>query len=62
LQLTFAPLLQAENLMALDQISGDKMVYLRSVFDRLSEGDHPVQLNCDRLRELDVVRLIEGKS
>ncbi|NJR40013.1 MAG: hypothetical protein HC781_15820 [Leptolyngbyaceae cyanobacterium CSU_1_4] len=60
--LAFAPLLQTENLPSWDDISGDKITELRSMGDRLSHPDHPVQKNCDRLESVAVVRAIEGKG
>ncbi|NJR40010.1 MAG: hypothetical protein HC781_15805 [Leptolyngbyaceae cyanobacterium CSU_1_4] len=45
-----------------DDISGDKITELRSMGDRLSHPDHPVQKNCDRLESVAVMRAIEGKG
>jgi adenine-specific DNA-methyltransferase len=59
---TFANHLQAENLPALDDIKGDKLEALRTIFHRLYAQDHPIRQNLFALDTLPVIRLIEGKA
>ena len=58
---TFANHLQAENLPALDDIKGDKLEALHSIFQRLYAQNHPIRQNLFALDTLPVIRLIEGK-
>jgi hypothetical protein len=58
---TFAQPLQAENLPNLDDIPGNKLEAIRTVFDRLHAPDPPIRQNLFTLDTLPVIRLIEGK-
>jgi hypothetical protein len=60
--LSFAPLLQAEALPALDDLPGDKLAALRAIFQRLYATDHPLRRNLFLLDTLPTVRIIEGKD
>ncbi len=60
--LNFAALLQAENLPTLDDIPGDKLTALRSIFQRLYATDHPLRRNLFLLDTIPTIRLIEGKK
>ncbi|MGA7936325.1 MAG: hypothetical protein WCA35_22415, partial [Kovacikia sp.] len=60
--LTFAAPLHAEDLPALDDIPGDKLVALRAIFQRLYATDHPLRRNLFLLDTLPTIRIIEGKK
>ena len=60
--LSFAPLLQAGALPAIDDIQGDKLAALRAIFQRLYATDHPLRRNLFLLDTLPAIRIIEGKE
>ncbi|MCY7273416.1 MAG: hypothetical protein LH702_06645, partial [Phormidesmis sp. CAN_BIN44] len=39
----------------------DSLELLRSLFEQLSQPDHPLQRNLIQLQNLDLIKLIEGK-
>ena len=57
----FKPL-QDEQLPSIEEITGDKMSALRTIFERLYERKHPVRKNLFFLGSLEVIRAIEGKE
>ncbi len=57
----FKPL-QGEQLHSIEEITGDKMSALRTIFERLYERKHPVRKNLFFLGSLEVIRAIEGKE
>ncbi|UIE36932.1 TaqI-like C-terminal specificity domain-containing protein [Leptodesmis sichuanensis] len=60
--LSFAPLLQAEALPAIDDIPGDKLAALRAIFQRLYATDHPLRRHLFLLDTIPTIRIIEGKE
>ena len=54
----FKPL-QGEQLPSIEEITGDKMSALRTIFERLYERRHPVRKNLFFLGSLEVIRAIE---
>ena len=57
----FKPLAE-ERLPLLDEIKGDKIAKLRSIFERLFDKEHVVRKNGFFLDTLESVRIIEGKA
>ena len=60
--IAFAAPLQSENLPALDDIQGNKLEALRTIFQRLYVTNHPIRQNLFALDTIPVIRLIEGKA
>ncbi|MBD2425735.1 TaqI-like C-terminal specificity domain-containing protein [Phormidium sp. FACHB-1136] len=57
---SFMSHLATKNLPTLEQISGDTMESLRSIFRRLFKKDHPIRENLFFLDSVPVVRIIRG--
>ena len=57
----FKPL-QDEQLPSIEEITGDKMSALRTIFERLYERKHPVRKNLFFFNSLEIIRIIEGKE
>ena len=53
---------EAENLLEVDNISGDKLTKLRTIFQRLYDKNHPVRKNLYLLDSIEAIRVIEGKA
>ena len=58
----FFKTLQDEQLPSIEEITGDKMSALRTIFERLYERKHPVRKNLFFLNSLEIIRAIEGKE
>ena len=58
----FIEYFQSEHLPVIENIKGNKLNELRSVFERLHAPDHPLRENLYFLETIPVVRLIEGKA
>jgi hypothetical protein len=58
----FATLLTQERLPPLDQLNGDKVAELKTIFERLFDRDHPIRKNIYFLDSIPVVRIVEGKD
>lgn len=40
----------------------DRLPRLRTLFETLYDGTHPIRIALDKLQTLDTVRIIEGKA
>ena len=60
--LSFFKHLESENLIAIDNITGNKLDAIRDMFHRLYSTDHLIRQNLFALDTVPSIRIIEGKA